>query len=110
MRCLRAVLASALLAGVLSACSGSEASPPTVEPPAQECRAAERSLYAEDGPARSIRAAMRRYLRTGGTLTIQERHSGTAIVLVQRSDGAEVRAELVKAGGGWVRTSVVRCG
>lgn len=109
MRCLRAILASALLAGVLSACSESEASPPTVEPPEQKCRAAERSLYAEEGPAGSIRKAMRHYLPTGGRLTIQERHSGTAIVLVERRDGVEIRAELVKAGGGWVRTSVVRC-
>lgn len=110
MRCPRMVLAPVLMAGVLTGCSGGEASPPRVEQPSLECGAAERSLYADDRPAPSIPAAMRPYLGGGKQLTILERFSGTAAVTIERPDGRiEIRAELVQAGGGWVRTSVVRC-
>lgn len=108
MCCLRRVVAPALLAGVLTACSESGAAPPRMEPPSQQCRAAERSLYAEDGPAKTLRGAMRPYLEPGEPLTILERFSDTAIVLVERRRST-TRAELVRVQGGWVRTSVVRC-
>jgi hypothetical protein len=109
MRIRRAVLV-AVTPLLLTACGGDE--PPTRSKDIKPGPTCATTGTVKAKPVAELEQAVEPYREPGDKLRITERFGDTAEVELSGGSQGEVpsRVTLLRAGGGWVVTSVIRCG